>query len=218
MRGAGATVAIRDVEFSGFISTKKIDGGIDTSRRVITTIPETGYHRTIKEIEKKNNVLELKAGGNVKYRKRNFHVGLNAIYTRHNKVIEKEPELYNQFEQFKSTYTHLSIDHHLTKRNLTFFGENAVSVSDEKSFGYAFLNGLLINLDKHVDLSLLHRYYDKRFIATSYANAFAESSKPTNEHGVYTGIKVTPLKQIAIKPLYGFVLVPVAEIPSRCTI
>jgi len=63
LRGTAMTLAHKNISFTSFYSNKKIDAGIELSAiydslndYVVETIDESGYHRTLSEIEKKNNL------------------------------------------------------------------------------------------------------------------------------------------------------------------
>ena len=62
----------------------------------------------------------------------------------------------------------------------------------DKNLNKAILNGLLISVDPHVDLSFVQRAIDKRYQAV-YGNAFTENTYPTNENGIYAGISLKPM-------------------------
>ena len=59
-----------------------------------------------------------------------------------------------------------------------FFGESALS----KNGAQAHLFGLLLSLDRKMDVSLLYRNYDKKYQCLN-CNAFGESSKSQAEQG-----------------------------------
>ena len=102
--------------------------------------------------------------------------------------VQKRNEPYNLFAINGRDWNNFSIDYSWTHRNLHFFGE----VAEDKNLNRAILNGLLISVDPHVDLSFVHRAIDKRYQAV-YGNAFTENTYPTNENGIYTGISIKPM-------------------------
>jgi hypothetical protein len=69
------------------------------------------------------------------------------------------------------------------------------AISDNLGFG--LLNGVMMSLDKKVDVSILHRYYSRNY-QTIYASAFAEGSRPQNENGLYFGLSVSPDFHVAL--------------------
>jgi hypothetical protein len=85
-------------------------------------------------------------------------------------------------------WNNFSINYSWTYRNFHFFGE----VATDKNLDKAILNGLLISVDPHVDLSFVQRAIDKRYQAV-YGNAFTENTYPTNENGIYAGISIKPM-------------------------
>ena len=78
---------------------------------------------------------------------------------------------------------------------MSFFGE----VARSENGGIAYVNGVLLGLDKTISASLLYRDYSKEY-QREYANAFAERSSQ-NEKGVYFGLEFTPNHKYKIKGL-----------------
>jgi len=192
MRGVAGTVAIKHFEISGFFSMKKRDGNLslitDTLENedellTVSSLLETGYHRTPSEIEKKNTIDELMYGGNIQYRKRRFSFGLTGVRTELSHKIDKTFNLYNQFEFNDKENLNLGVDYSYIFRNINFFGE----VSRSLNGGMAFCNGAIFNLDSRVSLSVLHRRFDKNY-QSLYSSAFSEGSKVINEEGIFLGL------------------------------
>jgi len=80
-----------------------------------------------------------------------------------------------------------------------FFGEAAADEGLDK----AFINGLLISTDSHVDMSFLYRKISRGY-QSLYTNAFTESTFPTNESGFYTGITIAPVDYLQIDAYADF--------------
>lgn len=190
-RGAGVTVQFGKVEATGFVSLRKLSANFvaDTVNRddFISSFLNSGYHRTQSEIDDKNNLQQLSYGGNITYRKRNWHIGVNGVGYNFSLPVQKRNEPYNLFSISGRDWNNFSIDYSYTFRNIHFFGEAAA----DKNFNKAFVNGLLISVDPKVDLSIVHRSIDKRYQAV-YGNAFTENTYPTNENGIYAGISIRP--------------------------
>jgi hypothetical protein len=87
----------------------------------------------------------------------------------------------------------MSTDYSFTYKNFHFFGEAAV----DQNYHKAFLNGVLTSLDTKVDLSLVHRYYEKEYV-TVYGKAFSENTMPANETGFYAGLRIRPSGTLTI--------------------
>jgi hypothetical protein len=202
LRGGGFTVGAKGFEVTAFASYKMIDANVVSAVATDTTIDEeeyfssllaTGYHRTQNEIKGRERVAQLIAGGNFSYNKRNWHIGANAVYTRYFSNYQRNLQTYSAFDFSSNQLLNVSVDYHAAFRNIHLFGENAIS----QNGGFGLLNGMLVSLDRRVDLSVVHRYYSKEF-QTVYGNAFAESSRPQNEHGVYLGLTVRPIKYLQL--------------------
>jgi hypothetical protein len=191
-RGAGITFRFGKVEATGFVSLRKLSANFNTdtinNEDFISSFLNSGYHRTQSEIDDKNNLQQFSYGGNITYHQRNWHIGINGIGYNFSLPVQKRNEPYNLFAISGRDWNNFSIDYSWTYRNLHFFGE----VATDKNLNNAILNGLLISVDPHVDLSFVQRAIDKRNQAV-YGNAFTENTYPTNENGIYTGISIKPI-------------------------
>ncbi len=92
-----------------------------------------------------------------------------------------------------------SIDYSYTFENLHFFGEAAT----DEGFDKAFINGLLISVDAHVDMSFLYRNISRGY-QSLYTSAFTENTYPTNESGFYSGISINPVDYLRIDAYADF--------------
>src|SRR5205085_11079514 len=148
--------------------------GADTSQAdsdIISSILNSGYHRTATEVAKKNAETQYAWGGNISYKKDGFQIGLNGIAFTFSVPIKRTIYPYNQYAIEGSHWSNYSIDYSYTFRNFHFCGEAAADHRGSK----ALLAGLLTSLDAKVDASLVYRNIDKRYQAL-YGNAFTESS------------------------------------------
>jgi hypothetical protein len=92
-----------------------------------------------------------------------------------------------------------SIDYSYTYKNIHFFGEAAADEDLDK----AFVDGLLISVDSHVDMSFLYRNISRGY-QSLYTNASTESTYPTNESGFYSGISITPVDYLRVDAYADF--------------
>ena len=76
--------------------------------------------------------------------------------------------------------------------------------------GAAWLTGLLIALDRRVSLSLLYRDYPRDFLGI-YSVAFAESTNPWNERGLYAGLEIKASRQWTINAYFDQYRFPDAD-------
>lgn len=192
-RGAGITIQKGKIEATAFVSYRKLSANFvaDTisNEEFISSFLNSGYHRTESEIADRNKLRQLTFGGNLKYKKDNWHAGINAIVFKFSSPVQKRPEPYNLYAVSGNGWNNYSLDYSYTYRNFHFFGEAAV----DKNFNKALLNSLLISVDPRVDISFLHRKIDPQYQSIN-GNAFTENTYPTNENGLYSGISIRPVQ------------------------
>lgn len=206
-RGVGITVGGRKVEATAFASLRNLDATFHTDTSLtnedfISSILNSGYHRTPSEISKKNTITQTSFGGNVSYRDTRLHVGLNGVAFKFSAPLVRDIQPYNQYAIQGSEWYNYSIDYSYTYRNIHFFGEAAMDKTGSK----ALVSGLLASLDPKVDASMVYRNIEKSY-QTLYGNAFTEGTFPTNEKGLYTGLSLKPnaaLKIDAYADIFSF--------------
>ena len=190
-RGAAATFQIKKIEATAFVSFRKLSANFvaDTVNHedFISSFLNSGYHRTESEIADKNSIDQFAVGGNINYKLKGWHIGLNAIHFNFSVPVQKRNEPYNLYAISGKNWSNFSIDYAYTYHNLHVFGEAAVTKDMKK----AFINGLMISVDPRVDLSLLHRHISEQYQSIN-GNAFTENTYPTNENGLFTGITIRP--------------------------
>ena len=191
-RGAGITIAKKNWEATAFASYKKNDANFvaDTSQNqedYISSLQTSGYHRTQSECFDKGIQQQLAFGGNLSYKYKRLHLGVNGIGYKFKWPLIKSADPYNLYALSGKTFGNYSMDYSYTYKNLHFFGEAATANNRYK----AFVNGLLISAATIVDISFLYRNITKGY-QSLYTSAFTESSYPNNEKGLCIGMSVHP--------------------------
>lgn len=203
MRGVAATYEIaKDLELTGFYSNKGLDASItsvpagsDTTDSiepevVFSSFQEDGFHRTQREVDRRRSVGERIIGGHLRYIKPAYSVGVTAAHVEFGGTLERNLQPYNQFEFNGKSNSTYGMDWNAIYRNLTWFGEAAMSANG----GVSYNTGLLVALDKRVSLSMLYRDYGRNF-QNLYSVAFSEGINPWNQRGIYTGLEIRPNRQ-----------------------
>ena len=199
MRGLATTISAgKNVEITTFLSRDRKDANITVNEDAesdliaeVSSLQESGLHRTLSEVSNKDALNITIAGGNIKYSRRISHIGITATHTRLDADIRRRSQLYNQFEFSGNSVTNFGFDYSLLIKNFYFFGEYAMS----GNMAIATVNGFLASLDPKADLAVVHRYYQKDYHAL-FANPFAESRNPYNEHGIYAGLSLKPIEKL----------------------
>ncbi|WP_199140621.1 helix-hairpin-helix domain-containing protein [Pedobacter sp. ASV12] len=197
LRGMATTVTLtKYLVFTGFLSYRKLDASLSLNNEgeeVLTTINETGYHRTESEIKNRNRLTQLFFGGALQYQRNNLNIGLIAHRTNYNRAFTAETSPYRYDDFSGKTLTNLGLHYTYTYRNFYLFGEIAKSLQS----GLAYVNGALISLSAKASAVVLYRNY-----ASNYHNFFnqamAEATRATNERGLYVGLNLYPAKSWAI--------------------
>jgi len=189
MRGAATTIGVGKFEITGFYSKKKIDanaGDVDTLNQelgFVTSLQQTGYHRTNAEVADKNVLGEKILGGHVEFRNSFLSLGATAYKTKFDAPLENDGQLYKKFYFTGTDNLNYGLDFNLMVSKFNFFGEFSMS----ESGGVAYLAGMQSALSSRVSLSMLYRNYGLKY-QNLYGLAFGESSRNQNESGFYSGL------------------------------
>jgi DNA uptake protein ComE-like DNA-binding protein len=192
-RGVGITLAKKNWQATVFGSYKKVDANFaagDTTQvqdDFITSFQISGFHRTQSEVADKGIQRQLAFGGNFSYKIKNLHLAINAVQFSFKYLLQKSTEPYNLFALAGKNFGNYSVDYSYTYNNFHFFGE---VVTTNKKYP-ATINGLLISVANNVDMSFVYRNLSKGY-QSLYTNAFTESSTPSNEKGLFSGITIRP--------------------------
>ncbi|MEI9944457.1 MAG: helix-hairpin-helix domain-containing protein [Chitinophagaceae bacterium] len=191
-RGAGITAKKGKVEATIFGSLRKLSANYVAATAdfedYFSSFQTSGYHRTQNEVDDKNSLTQTAIGSNIKYSGNKFQLGINGIYYKFSLPLQKRDEPYNLYTITGDKWYNVSADYSYTYKNLHLFGEAAI----DKNLNKAFVNGLLLSVDPKVDVSLLYRNVAKDYQAIN-ANAFTESTSPSNEKGIYVGTSIRPV-------------------------
>lgn len=188
LRGIASELQFKKVRCTFWYSYRKKDATLsDTSSNeevYLLSLQETGYHRTLTEIEREKTFHQQTAGIFGQYFHRIFRVGAGVFYSHYNTALNKELEPYNRFIFNGQDLLNASISYSAVLKKVSIFGENAMSDNG----GFALLNGLTFYADPLFTLTLAHRYYSRNYQAIQSAS-FGESSTNANETGVFLGFQ-----------------------------
>lgn len=193
LRGMATTVVItKEIDFTPFISFRKLDASLSLNNigeDVLSTVNETGLHRTPTEIKNKNSINQQVFGGVLQYQKENLNIGAIAYHTSFSNDFITGSQIYRNYNFTGNKLTNVGVSYSYTYKNVYFFGEGGKSLNS----GFAFLNGALISLSSKISAALLQRNYARNY-HNFFNQATAETSEAFNEKGFYIGLNFTPLK------------------------
>lgn len=188
-RGVAATINFRKLEFTPFVSFKRIDAAstqADTLQSAsISSIGTSGLHRTASEIRKKGTESQLVYGTVLQYENRGMRMGALFYQTRLSKPLEESETLYQKFDFDGSLLTNGSLYYNYTWKNTYSFAE----LSHSFGSGLAMIGGLMGSLSKQVSAIVLYRNYQQDYYSF-FSQSVAEGSSVSNERGLYSGLHI----------------------------
>jgi hypothetical protein len=192
-RGFATTYSISEkLDLTPFFSTKNIDASLDLTpqnEEVLSTVTQTGLHRTVNEIRNKNSVHQHVYGIAAQFHHHGLNIGGFAHRSEFSKAFVTGAQVYNAFNFTGKHLVNVGMSYDYTFKNAYCFGE----LGKSSTGGIAYLNGILVSLSPKVSTVLLHRNY-RRDYHNFYIQAIAEGTDGKNETGFYAGINVNPKK------------------------
>lgn len=205
LRGGGLTLEFNKIEATAFYSYNNVDANIeladssssDNEVLSVTSVQQTGFHRTFNEIEDKDAITQQQMGGHLAYKTRRLKVGVTGIHSQLNSDFNPNVATYSQFRNNDNQQTNLGVDYNWIYKNFNFFGEFSKSLDA----GNAFVSGALITLDPKFSVAVLYRDYQRNFQPISSAG-LGEASTNENEKGMYMGFIAKPVKKFTLSAYY----------------
>jgi len=205
LRGGGIALQFGKIEATAFYSYNKEDANIsladssviDGEVLAVTSVQQTGFHRTVNELEDKDAVTQQQMGGHLAYKTRRLNVGLTGIHSEINSDFTPSLATYSQFRNDDNKQTNVGLDYNWIYKNFNFFGEFSKSLDA----GNALVSGALITLDPKLSLAVLYRDYQRNFQPISSAG-IGEASTNENEKGMYMGFIAKPNKKFTLSAYY----------------
>lgn len=186
LRGLAFTLSNSHFTLISFFSYRKLDANaIDSTYSVFSSLIESGYHRSLSELDNEGRLGEVLWGSHLKYRSRLFDFGISYANQNLSAKIAPNPNLYAVNYFSGNTNTLIGMDADLSFNN----GHAFFEISRSANNAYAFLAGMVITMDPKFSFSLIHRSYSSAFQSIS-SNAFSESASIQNEIGTYLGAEL----------------------------
>lgn len=180
-RGASARIELGNFNITTFYSFNTFDATIDTITGEITSFNQTGYHRTVNELNRKGAVNSKLTGGVLDYSfLNNYKVGIIFYNTSFDKKLI--PKSLYDIEGKNFNYTSTYYDFNFPGINL--FGEISFDGTSVAS-----INGLQFWAGNDFVYTTSVRSYPRNY-KNLYGFGFSErTGKLNNEIGIYSGIR-----------------------------
>lgn len=195
MQGAAATIRLSDaIRLTPFLSYRKTDATLNIDGSISSLI-YTGYHRTISELNKKNNTSLTAGGMNARWNHKDFSLGATAVFTHINRPLSpNKSATYKKIYPEGSNFFNASLNYSWLHYPFSVNGETAINANG----AIATLNTLGWHLSQYVEVMSIYRFYSFNYYSL-YANAFSEGGKTQNESGLYLGVRWQPKYGIDIQ-------------------
>lgn len=185
LRGISATLGLKRISVTPFLSYRKLDASISDSVKEINSLNISGLHRTETELENKSSVSQFVYGLNSQYLRKNWSIGFTAYNTQFSMPFAEGNSLYEKYEFNRGSLVNLGVHYNYAYKNAYFFGEAAHSLSS----GFASINGLIASLSGQVSLLMLHRNYASNY-HSFFNQSISEATEASNEKGFYSGLNI----------------------------
>ena len=188
MRGAAATLDFGNVEFTLFGSSNKVDANLEqgdtlnANETYLTSLQESGYHRTPGELADKDASTITAEGGHLTYKTGTLHLGATAWQQMLDAALQKPSTPTYLFDVTNKTSVYTGIDYDYLYKKLNLYGE----FSRGDNGAIAYVGGMSFAADPRFLISSTYRNYPRNYV-NLISSAFAENSRPMNETGLYTG-------------------------------
>ncbi len=145
----------------------------------------SGFHRTVNEINRRNNINQQTIGGRFRAFTPFGNFGLTAYSSSFSKDVIRSTSIFDRYDFSGKSNAVIGIDYRAIISQSIVFGELARSDND----AYSGILGIRSRVGESTELALLYRNYARNFISI-LANGFSERSGiPQNERGAYFGVK-----------------------------
>jgi hypothetical protein len=203
MRGAAVTLGSGPFHGTVFYSNRKVDANVSVADSLdeaefVSSLQETGYHRTIGELQDRHVIRQQVVGGHLTYAIAHFEVGYTLHHTWLSVPLQLNPSHYNQFYFQGQQLTNQGIDFKYVKGKFAFFGEGAISYNPDTTAlrqaqgpSFAGLAGMTVKPAGYLNFTVLYRDYGKTY-QNLFSNAFCEGSRNQGQRGIYLGVEVAP--------------------------
>ena len=128
LRGGAMTYQIRPVTLTVFYSNKMIDDNLKfdslSSSLLVSSIKESGLHRTASEISQRKSLHEQVGGVNITYlsKDKNLNLGQILSFTKYNLAAFKSDNLYKKFTNNDKLTMYAGYNFSYNWENFHFFG------------------------------------------------------------------------------------------------
>jgi hypothetical protein len=189
-RGISGALDIGTVTLTPFYSDRPIDASV-TDSGTISSLNNTGYHRTTSELDRRESAQQETYGANLRWNALQndssvVYLDAGTYKTSYDKYVEKNDSLNTRF--YGTTLTMYSLAAAASFSSVSLRGEYARSASDAASAGAFVLSSISYPFGLF-EMSAQYRYLPDNFLSP-FGGVFGDNSdEAQNERGFYLGLR-----------------------------
>ena len=209
LRGLAADLQVHNNISTTFWASHKqmdanqLEGNWGDGPGKISSLQQTGYHRTPGEISDKGSTNQTITGVNTEYESDWLTVGMTGQYQKLSDSLIYRDQDYQRFYPKSSQFYHAGIHYTILKGRNYLFGETALT----NNKAVATVNGIQHHFTGGLKGTLVYRNYSKKYTSL-YGSAFGENTNVNNEEGMYLGLEYSPAPNITIETYYDYFRFP----------
>jgi len=197
MRGIAGRLKWKGIDVSLFYSRNKVDANMQVSANgdtSVSSMPESGYHRTFNELEDKRSLVSQYFGTHLNLPAERFRLGLTAYRSVFTLSIEPKDDVSRIFQFSGKENFNVGINFDILLRKTNIFGEFAYSING----GFAFLGGFTLNTNNGSIFSIQFREYRKEY-QNLLAAAGGNREGNSNERGIKLAMEIPLGKKVTLR-------------------
>jgi competence ComEA-like helix-hairpin-helix protein len=172
---------------------------------------QSGFHRTLAERERRNNLGQETIGGRVRVQIPYGFLGFSAFHNRFDRPIQRGTQPWQIFNFEGQEITGYAADYRLLIGRALLFGEGAYTDNG----GYGYIAGSEFEIGSNTDAVIAYRYYDPGLQSIFGAGFGEQSGTPGNEEGFYVGLRHTISSEIRVRAYFDKFRFPAARFQTR---
>jgi len=198
-RGIASSIAIKNWSIDVWTSYRKLDGSLIPSDTAFTSfevssVNESGLHRTYDEIRKKASLSNISSGIHLQWEKKR----LRNEWTLHQQYFDYPlwagDDPYEIYDAAGKNFLNAGWAMRYLFNNASFYSEIALDKQQDK----AMIFGMILMPDSRWTISLHYRNYDRAYQCIG-CDGLREGSKTQNEKGILSGINWQMHQQLRLQ-------------------
>lgn len=179
-RGAVGAWRWKGIDIMAFASYRKVDARLsNASSDTVTTLLQSGLHRTLSEIEARRTMGNFTAGWHWGINQKHWGLATDGVWTHFNKYVSPVKRWYNANYFRGQTARSLSASYYIEFSKLYVQGD----VSTDRNWHIATIHRLLYVPVRCLRLGLQYRQFSPRYVSL-YGKALQQGSRVSNEQGM----------------------------------